>query len=868
VTQDVPLPRRFRPDTPPPLERIVMQCLEKRAEHRYPSAADLAQDLERFLGGASVLARRYSTWTRALRWSRVKWKSLVVAALLAAAIGVAGWAPTRERSFDPGRWVLAYDWDGTTTSAADAGVTLVHGNGEAEVTAWPRGDYGLRPQRAAWCWLDPIQVTGDVRLELVVRTRDHLDGIELALSSQRQDPSFWSEVPRGYSCQFSGYVGSLSFISRNERRAVASYAYGRASTLRQEQEYRLAFCRVGERLWMEVDGEEILHADYPLPMVGENMEQLGFRTYSHDLELLGVRVYRLAGAAVADPLAVPDAALQLGRFDQAIDGYEAIAAAYEGDVAARSLGRAYLAALQLDAVDAPRRAALRERLFADHGDSPNALTALEVEAAIAWQHNDFEQAFALIGRCFDRDPETQVMYRILELRKTPPAELVRPYLAYLGRTRKLRSLYLAHLQIADLSPLRDLDLEWLEVKNNQLTDLSPLQGMPLVWLRLGSNRISDLAPLQGMPLRWLSLDHNPVRDLRPLSRAPLKNLDLSGTSVRDLSPLTGMPLEEINLDGIEPLPDLAPLAQAPLRQFTGGQADRPLDLSRFRLGELRLARFQSLDLRGVDQLATAPLRELSLVELGLQRVPTLPPVLERLDCSRNAISDLAALSSTGLKRLDAADNRIADLSPLADLPLQHLDLSNNLVADLGPVIDGPLRHLSVVGNPLSRASLDAAVSAVPGLLWGDLHPGLAAAGSRFDPVVLADLVTAWNARPELESSAAALSALQAWRRDDAGLTLRSLAQRSTGPAWCLLPVWSQWQQARELAAAVGGRVMTADEALALDAGSSLPTGWAAWLERDLDVAVDDEEIAPRLQGGEIGSDRIKRRLPLLLVWDD
>jgi eukaryotic-like serine/threonine-protein kinase len=40
-------------DVPPELERIVMRCLERDIERRYPSAASLAQDLEKFLGQAA-----------------------------------------------------------------------------------------------------------------------------------------------------------------------------------------------------------------------------------------------------------------------------------------------------------------------------------------------------------------------------------------------------------------------------------------------------------------------------------------------------------------------------------------------------------------------------------------------------------------------------------------------------------------------------------------------------------------------------------------------------------------------------------------------------------------------------------------------
>jgi serine/threonine protein kinase len=57
VLHDEPLPpRRLRPDVPLDLETICLQCLEKDPGRRYSRAADLADDLSRFLEGRPVVA--------------------------------------------------------------------------------------------------------------------------------------------------------------------------------------------------------------------------------------------------------------------------------------------------------------------------------------------------------------------------------------------------------------------------------------------------------------------------------------------------------------------------------------------------------------------------------------------------------------------------------------------------------------------------------------------------------------------------------------------------------------------------------------------------------------------------------------------
>ncbi len=61
-----PAPRTVCPRLAPALEAIILRCLEKKPRDRYPTAAALAEDLDRFLRGERVATPRRG-WTRWLR---------------------------------------------------------------------------------------------------------------------------------------------------------------------------------------------------------------------------------------------------------------------------------------------------------------------------------------------------------------------------------------------------------------------------------------------------------------------------------------------------------------------------------------------------------------------------------------------------------------------------------------------------------------------------------------------------------------------------------------------------------------------------------------------------------------------------------
>lgn len=67
-----PRPSHLREGIPRTLELICLKCLERSPQNRYMSASALADDLDRFLRGEQVEARRAGIWQHLRRWARGK----------------------------------------------------------------------------------------------------------------------------------------------------------------------------------------------------------------------------------------------------------------------------------------------------------------------------------------------------------------------------------------------------------------------------------------------------------------------------------------------------------------------------------------------------------------------------------------------------------------------------------------------------------------------------------------------------------------------------------------------------------------------------------------------------------------------------
>ena len=123
-------PSRLVPGLPRDVETIVRKCLEKSPGRRYATAADLADDLERFLSGSPIVARPVPFWERGWKWAARRPSvallglALVATAATAMALGVVSYGEIQDALGDArdehARAVLARAEESTARQRAEA----------------------------------------------------------------------------------------------------------------------------------------------------------------------------------------------------------------------------------------------------------------------------------------------------------------------------------------------------------------------------------------------------------------------------------------------------------------------------------------------------------------------------------------------------------------------------------------------------------------------------------------------------------------------------------------------------------------------------------------------------------------------------
>ena len=176
-----------------------------------------------------------------------------------------------------------------------------------------------------------------------------------------------------------------------------------------------------------------------------------------------------------------------------------------------------------------------------------------------------------------------------------------------------------------------------ELPNCELRDLSPLRGLKLQGLDLSGNPVREIRHLKGMPLRNLFLENTNVESLRELNDAKLVELRLNNSPIQSLHGLEGQPLENLYAVSTR-ITEVSPLRSSNLRQ-------------------LWLSESPVSDVSG---LAGLPLVSLTLHRTLIEDVFFVRslPLLERLHIGDTMVEDLTPLAGMNLTRLVFTPSRI------------------------------------------------------------------------------------------------------------------------------------------------------------------------------------------------------------------
>jgi serine/threonine-protein kinase len=271
VRQDQPLaPRVVKHGIPRDLEAICLKCLNKTPEQRYASAQVLADDLERWLKGEPVEARRRSLPARL--WHAVYRNALVCAAT--AAMGFAAGAFLLYAYLtDPDRPLKNH------LHALDRGkpVQLI---AETGGPAWLRWTHGADRVMASVSSDEPYSFTSTTFGQMLLLTRTAEHGYRLSADVRHDDSLGWGAAGLYFAYSTIGresYWCEIMFADRGEKSQLPPNPINGGTS------------GVGLRLFHEAPGEVPVE-ERTVTMVGRMFTPIANKWRHLEVEVLDGRV--------------------------------------------------------------------------------------------------------------------------------------------------------------------------------------------------------------------------------------------------------------------------------------------------------------------------------------------------------------------------------------------------------------------------------------------------------------------------------------------------------------------------------------------------------------------------------------------------
>ena len=126
----------------------------------------------------------------------------------------------------------------------------------------------------------------------------------------------------------------------------------------------------------------------------------------------------------------------------------------------------------------------------------------------------------------------------------------------------LEGMLLKNTRVKDLTPLKGLKIEVLDISNTPVEDISFLRALPPIGdgnnmfrvmevLDLSRAKIKDFSPLKGMLFQELGLFGYKLDDWTFLSSIESDSFYLNDTNIKSLKPLEGKKIHGVSIDNTQ-----------------------------------------------------------------------------------------------------------------------------------------------------------------------------------------------------------------------------------------------------------------------------------------------------------------------------
>ncbi len=214
----------------------------------------------------------------------------------------------------------------------------------APVEPWPVRDGAMIMKQHEWCWLGNVRIRDDTKVFVELGFKGKPEAFQICINSRKKLRQ-WENNPPGYSCRVGIWAGSMDLVTRNEvdrrndfsslvvsslPKLLVQNAGDESADARRIRKVSLTFQRQGEKVTLQVNGKDVHHETYLMPLLLESDEQggdlgqyenIGIRTWGQNVEVRSLYAYRFKLPEKASPTVAGDALAETGHLKEAIAKY-------------------------------------------------------------------------------------------------------------------------------------------------------------------------------------------------------------------------------------------------------------------------------------------------------------------------------------------------------------------------------------------------------------------------------------------------------------------------------------------------------------------------------------------------------------------